>query len=361
MIVGIIPRNKFNQVKGYEIDIAVLDYNKIPYEMINRNEILQQCMEKKITHLLYRWGHDDENKQIAQTYLPIIERELKIPVFPDQKTCWHYDDKIKQHWLLKVHNYPVVDSWIFYDKGKAIEWAQKTTYPKVFKLRGGAGSSNVLLVKSLGQALVIIKRSFGRGNKQGSFGLMNELIIKNYDLWRLLRNRVKIIRNFLVDRENQQHWQVDKNYVYFQEYLPGNEFDIRVTTAGNRVHAFRRFVRRGDFRASGGDRWDLDPLKIEQKVIKTALEISKNLGFQAMAYDFIYDKYGDPRIIEMSYLYGKAGYPDFMNGYWDQSLNWTEGRFLPQYFELLDLLQLTDLKMPEIRIEDLYQTVTLST
>ena len=54
-----------------------------------------------------------------------------------------------------------------------------------------------------------------------------------------------------------------------------------------------------------------------------------------MAYDFIYDRQKQPRIVEMSYCFGD--YPEFSTGYWDESMNWHEGRFLPQYFELADL------------------------
>jgi hypothetical protein len=70
------------------------------------------------------------------------------------------------------------------------------------------------------------------------------------------------------------------------------------------------------------------------------------MDFQAMAYDFIYDQKKQPVIVEMSYMYGGAGYPDFMNGYWDAQLNWIEGRYWPQHFELMDLLNRPDLKCP---------------
>ena len=33
--------------------------------------------------------------------LPVIEKELGLVVYPDQNTCWHYDDKIAQYYLLK--------------------------------------------------------------------------------------------------------------------------------------------------------------------------------------------------------------------------------------------------------------------
>ncbi|MFC2110888.1 hypothetical protein ACFLQ5_00395 [Bacteroidota bacterium] len=35
-----------------------------------------------------------------------------------------------------------------------------------------------------------------------------------------------------------------------------------------------------------------------------------------------------------------------MNGYWDKNLNWIEGKFSPQHFEMIDLLNLPELACP---------------
>mgnify|MGYP006308102417 CR=1 FL=1 len=132
--------------------------------------------------------------------------------------------------------------------------------------------------------------------------------------------------------------------------MTGNTYDTRVTTVGNRVSAFRRFVRKNDFRASGGEEWDISPDKIDKTLLRKALAYSKKMGFQSMAYDFIYDEHGEAKIVEISCIYGQPGFPDFMNGYWDENLNWIEGRFWPQHLELMDALGIPDLKCPDIEI-----------
>jgi hypothetical protein len=93
------------------------------------------------------------------------------------------------------------------------------------------------------------------------------------------------------------------------------------------------------------------------QMVRTALDISKHFGFQAMAYDFVYDENHSPRIVEISYLYGGAGHPDFMNGYWDFELNWHEGRYWPQFFELQDLLPEINLTCPDLKTETHYSKV----
>ena len=58
-------------------------------------------------------------------------------------------------------------------------------------------------------------------------------------------------------------------------------------------------------------------------------------------------------------VYGGAGYPDFMNGYWDENLNWHEGRYWPQYFELMDLLNMPELKLPDLETSTKYKNANL--
>src|SRR5690554_5683611 len=86
-----------------------------------------------------------------------------VKVFPNFKSGWHFDDKVGQKYLLEAIDAPLVPSYVFYEKQEALDWANSTTYPKVFKLTGGAGSRNVLLVKSKMHCHKLIKKSFGKG------------------------------------------------------------------------------------------------------------------------------------------------------------------------------------------------------
>lgn len=46
----------------------------------------------------------------------------------------------------------MVPGYVFYTLREALEWIDKSSFPKVFKLRGGAGAANVRLVKSRSEA-----------------------------------------------------------------------------------------------------------------------------------------------------------------------------------------------------------------
>lgn len=140
-------------------------------------------------------------------------------------------------------------------------------------------------------------------------------------------------------------WHREKNCVLFQKFLPNNEYDTRVTIIGNRAFAFRRFNRKNDFRSSGSGLIDYELNKVDIVFIQLAFNISMKLCFQSMAYDFLWDENHNPALCEISYTYvDEAVYK--CPGYWDVDLNWHEGNFWPQYFHLVDLLHMPELKQP---------------
>jgi glutathione synthase/RimK-type ligase-like ATP-grasp enzyme len=360
MVVGIHKASHNKVDPELEVYRNILRFNNIESIELNSSSPDFWDSLKKIDVFIYKWGHDHNARQIAMSILPVIENFTKVKVFPNLSTCWHYDDKIQESILLKQCGFPAIDFFVFWDKQKALEWLESwNEFPIVHKLKSGAGAHTVKLLRDKNDCKKMINKMFGSGIHQDRFAPWVLFKNLNYDSVKIFRYYAIKLRNFIKGQDVSQYWQKQKNYIYFQRFMPGNTYDTRVTTAGLRAHAFRRFVRPNDFRASGSNKWDIDKDQIDLRMIKIALEISKFFGFQAMAYDFVYDENKEPRIVEMSYLYGGAGYPDFMNGYWDEHLNWHEGRFWPQHFELMDLLQNENLKCPELEAQGSYAKVKL--
>jgi len=306
---------------------------------------------EKVTKLdlfIYQWEHYDRPKQIAQAIIPIIEYEMKIPCFPNWATSWHYDDKIKQYYLLKQYGFPMIESYIYWEKDEAFRWLESAQMPVVFKLKGGAASNNVILVEDKSKASRLIKRMFGKGIKSGRIIDKNSLYLKHFNPYRRLRrfggNMLRRIRG----EYEPLFWQIDKKYIFFQKYLPNNLFDIRVSIIGERAFAFRRFNRKNDFRASGSGNIDYDINKIDLRSIDIAFNISKKLNFQSMAYDFLTNETKDLEICEISYTYVDYAIYD-CPGFWDRNLNWHEGHYWPQYCQLVDTLRGVDLKQPDLK------------
>ena len=137
--------------------------NNIPFKEVNcyDGDIIEQLSDCDIL----MWQHHQSHPKdilFAKQLLFALEQTGKI-VFPDFNTAWHFDDKVGQKYLLEAVNGYLAPSWVFYEKDKALSWAKETSYPKVFKLRGGAGSQNVRLVRNKSEAYRLIKKAFGKG------------------------------------------------------------------------------------------------------------------------------------------------------------------------------------------------------
>jgi glutathione synthase/RimK-type ligase-like ATP-grasp enzyme len=324
----------------------VLDLNGVENVRLDINQIDFWQKIKEIDLFLFRWQHIDDHRQLAHTILPIIENRLKINCFPNWDTCWHFDDKIKQYYLLEQSGFPIIKCWIFWDKEEAINWAENDKYPVVFKLKGGAGSTNVILVNNKKRAVRLIKKMFESGIYSGSIPDHGTTKWKYFSIYNQLREWKHYILKRIRKIDITPYWQINKNYVLFQEFMPNNEYDTRVTVIGNRAFAFRRFNRDNDFRSSGSGKLDYDIDKIDLKFIKKAFEVSHAMNFQSMAYDFLYNKENQPVFCEISYTFVDSAVRN-CPGYWDSDLNWHVGHFWPQYCQLVDLLKISNLIQPE--------------
>ena len=181
---------------------------------------------------MWHWSHLDSRARLFAQQLTYSLEKKGLKVFPDSRTCWHFDDKIAQKYLLECLQAPLVPSFVFYDKQKAIEWVNKTTFPKVFKLRGGAGSVNVKLVRKKAQAHKLIRKAFGKGFRPiDRINLLSDRIMKfkrNMTFSSLLLIAKGLVC-FIYPRYDDKMLKREKGYVYFQEFVPENNYDIRVT------------------------------------------------------------------------------------------------------------------------------------
>ena len=264
---------------------------------------------------------------------------MGLQVFPTESVYWHYEDKLAQHFLFESLQIPTCPTWVFFDARDALAWAQETTYPKVWKLKTGASSSNVRLVRSREQARALILRAFGRGFSPVP-RLLDDFNTKLYkhkkekDWPRALRRLPQTVKNILTSRRAVP---LERGYAFFQEFLPGNNYDTRVTVIGERAFAFRRFVRPDDFRASGSGRIDWDPSAIDLDCIRLAFNSAAKIGSQCLAFDIIYDTERNLVILEVSSRF-VAELVERCPGYWDRNLSFHEGRIWPQDAILDDVL-----------------------
>lgn len=340
MRIGIHPDNMWGTSYS-EKWVEFLDARGAEVKMLDllAPDFLEQV--KDCDGVMWRWFHIQEHKQSAKNILALLENQLQKPVFPNSNTAWHFDEKVCQYFLLKALEAPVPESWVFWDYERAADWVQNAAYPLVFKLTVGAGASNVLKVDRVEEARKLIRRMF----KQGVFpGTMNEF--RSQFIPRNSRElREKLLRPFAAVKYlctgqypplPSPWWKPECSYAYFQEFLPNNNFDTRVSVIGDRAFAFRRMNRKDDFRASGSGSIDWDQTKIDERCLEIAFDVSRKGNFQTMAYDFLY-RADEPVICEMSYAFVDTAVYQ-CPGYWDSRLNWHAGQMWPEEAQVEDFL-----------------------
>jgi glutathione synthase/RimK-type ligase-like ATP-grasp enzyme len=345
MLVGIYDLKDYN---GRELPFLadyerVLDGNGMPHVRldVHRPGFWEQV--RRLDLFVMRWINYDSHHLLARDLLPVIEGQLGIRCYPNQATCWHYDDKVRQYLVMRAQGFPMTECNVFWDQAEALAWMETAELPTVFKLRNGAGSHNVVLVKSRGQGRRLIRRMFGRGISQGRFYDWGNIRFQHFSLLRELRHLAGNAWRRSQGIDPSPQWKRQKNYVLFQKYLPGNAFDTRVTVIGGRAFAFRRMNRPGDFRASGSGRIDYDVDAIDPRCVRIAQEVSERMRFQSMAYDFLVNPAGEPEFCEISYDY-VSGAVERCPGYWDRAMNWHEGHCRPELLHLMDALEMSGLR-----------------
>jgi len=287
---------------------------------------------------LWRFTHDPPTRKRGMRLLPAIEHGMDIPVFPDWRTMWHYDDKIAQYQLLTAAGLPTPRTWVFWDAEGALAFCREAAYPLVLKLSTGASSQNVRLLRSPKDAVYWIRRLFS----SGAYSLEPTY---EYRPRALLGRTREALRYWLKGLAPDPGFWFDlqTHYILLQEFLPDNPFDTRVTVVGNRAFGFRRFNRPNDFRSSGSGNLNTDPDEIDLETVRLAYRVARGLGTQSVAIDGL--RRAEDRVVgEISYTY-VSWVVHSCPGHWVLSgdpdggrLEWVEGQMWPEDAILEDFI-----------------------
>lgn len=318
--------------------IAYCKQENITYKIVNafENDIIHQV--KSCDALLWHHHQSVYKDVIAAKKILFALEHAGVKVFPNFNTSWHFDDKVAQKYLLEAIDAPLVPSYVFYDKKEATNWANTTTYPKVFKLKGGAGSANVKLVRTKSECIKLINKAFGKGFKQfDGKGYFLDSIKKYKSGTKSLKQMAKAFGRMLISTEYAKNVPPERGYAYFQEFIPNNDSDIRIIIIGNKAYGLKRMVIKGDFRASGSGAINYSIVEIDDRCLKIAFEVNKIIKSQSIAFDFVFDQNNKPLIVEISYAFSTLAY-DKCEGYWTEDLQFHKGNFIPQAWMVEDLI-----------------------
>lgn len=245
--------------KGY--DVVSLDIYFKPDQ--------DKLLHEKWDAFIWRAKHDPKSRDLAKKIISLFDKKFEIKTFPSFDDYWHYDDKVAQSFLFKKLNISTPKTFVFYNMEESLDFiTNKTEYPIVYKASTGAGSSNVGLLKNKLQAKRYIKKVFGKG-----------------------------IKTFFKE-------DLQRGYVYFQEYLKNNDGDYRIVCYSNkRISGFYRHNRDNAKFASGSGNFNFTPLP--EDLLDFTYKVHQKLGSKpVMSYDILKDNSNNWVITEISVVFG---------------------------------------------------------
>lgn len=300
--------------------------NQLKYEMVDETEM--NLLERLFNFDVVLWhfsGFNYSHMMFSRSILFSLESR-GIQVFPGYNEAWHFDDKIAESFLLQSIGASIPKYFFFMEKENAIQWAKShQSYPIVAKLKNGSGSHNVKIMNNQREAIEYINTMFGEGFESNPSilfkGKSNFTSSKSFDV---LFKRIKRIPEFLRNYKKSKLFPNEKNYVYFQEFIPNDGFDLKVVVVGDKLSYIARNVRKGDFRASGGGSLYYDRSLITRQIIDSAFGVSDKLNFKCMGYDYVIDNSNnDCKIVEISYGFSSQALLD-AGGYFNRQGQWIE-------------------------------------
>ncbi len=305
----------------------------IPYKGVNcfDSDVINQIRD--CSGLMWQFTHFVPKDLLAARNVLNAAELMGLKVYPNFHANWHFDDKVSQKYLFEALDLPVVPAWTFFDLDSALEFAGTCELPIVAKLRRGAGSCNVRLLKNRNQVQRYAKRMFGKGFSPVPSPLVDaktkfKIAAKTggaKGVFQRMKKAPNFVRAML---KAKKYFRNENSYVYFQKFIPENICDLRITVVGNRAWGFRRIARKNDFRASGSGVIDYDVSKIPLEIIKQSFEAVIKLQMPSVCFDWIRDLDREYHFVEISYTFvDEAVYN--CDGFWDSEMRWHEEHLYP--------------------------------
>ncbi len=192
-----------------------------------------------------------------------LEKYLGIATYPSPDHAYLYEDKSLEVYLAEVCGIPSARTYVSHDRDDAMRLVQGLRFPVVSKIVPASGSIGIELVRTPDHARRIIRQAFS-----------------------------------MTGRKSHLVCSRQKNYVYFQDFVPNDGYDIRVIVVGNWVFGYYRRTPPGDFRASGMHL--VEKRELPQEAMKIALDANKFIASPMLVVDMLHgldDKY---YVIEIS-------------------------------------------------------------
>jgi len=251
--------------KSFENILLQKNYNVKVLDPFLAND-LEIILNNKWDALIWSAKHNPKIKKLAKKIIYLFDEEVKIDVYPNYNSYWHYDDKVAQFYLFTQYDFPIPNTKVFYNKKDAFNFFEKTEYPLIFKSAEGAGSTNVSIINSKMIAKYKVRKIFGKGAKTFFRG------------------------------------EAQKGYLLIQEFEKNNLGDYRLVCYGDEILGFFRDNREDEPLASGSRKFTFK--EIPEDLLNLVYQCSCKLNYKVMSYDIIKNTNGEWVITEISVIYG---------------------------------------------------------
>lgn len=307
--------------------IEYCENNHIEYDTIDLLEADAINVLRSYDVLLWHFGQYSYSEMLEARSILYCAEQMGLKTFPSFKDSWHFDDKIAEMYALQAVNAPIPNSNVFYNIKSFNEWLNTDIQlPIVAKLRTGSGSHNVKLFKSKYSLKRYAKRMFSKGyNPAPSFIYKTTSNIRSSNSKASFWAKLKRAPEFLRTLKGAKKFPYEKGYVYLQEFIPNDGFDMKIVVVGDKCTGLHRPIRTHDFRASGGGAVLYDKTLFSDNIIRSAFATADALGLKCVGFDYVIDtRTGKGVIVEMSYGFSHTAVMG-MNGYFDRNCKWHDG------------------------------------
>jgi len=196
----------------------------------------------------------------------ILETVLKKSCYSSLQNILLYENKFFESELSKIFNFPFITTYISCDKKDAHSLIENLVFPVVSKIVPSSGSIGVELIRTTAEAKRLIRQAFSQNGR-----------------------KIHIV------------YARQKNYIYFQKFIPNDGYDIRVIVVGNMVFGFYRKAPKSDFRASGMHNEEMRSLP--EEAIKIARKVYEKINSPLLAVDMVHGLDGNFYINEFSPIF----------------------------------------------------------
>jgi len=240
-----------------------LDHNAFEYEIYNIHAHDWLSQAKQFDAVVGIWSCDLHCLQEMREKYWVLEHYLGKTTFPSAQHAFLYEDKRLEAYLAYLHGIPFANAHISYDRRDALELVESLDYPVVSKMVPASASVGTELVRDRKRARKIVERAFS-----------------------------------VAGRRTHLSYARQKNYVYFQDFIPNDGFDLRAIVVGDWVFGYYRKMLAGDFRASGMNL--VEKRELPQEAMRLALKLNQVVKSPMLVVDMLRGLDGRYQVIEFS-------------------------------------------------------------